>query len=64
MTYIKNMRKKRLSVINDCHEHDLSWYPVLSNLVSYKHKAWRLFGDCLCQKLLLFCCTCQSYLSL
>jgi len=29
---------KEMTVINDCHGDNLSWYSVLSNLVSYKHK--------------------------
>ena len=39
--------------INGCHGDDLIWYPVSSNLINYKHKDWRIFDDCLCQKLLL-----------
>jgi len=50
MPYVQSMRKKRL---NGCHGNDVYQHPILSNAVSYKHKHWRLFGDCLCQKLLI-----------
>ena len=43
------------------HEDNLSRKHALSNIKSYIHKAWRLFDNCLCQRLLLLCQICSSY---
>jgi len=41
------------SAVDDCHGNEVSWYPVLSQLVTYLPEHWRLFVDFVYQKLFI-----------